>query len=166
MFDIGWQELFLIGVVALIVIGPKDLPVAMRAAAKFFSKLRGLSQEFQSSVAEVMREAELEELRRKVERASRMDPANAVKSIVDPTGSLSADFDPAEFADKLKQTVEGGPPTAPATATATAADTPVMGPSLPASSPASPPAPPLADANTAKPPARADAPGPTDPNNG
>lgn len=164
MFDIGWPELFLIGVVALIVIGPKDLPVAMRAAAKFFSKLRGLSQEFQSSVAEVMREAELDELRRKVERASRMDPANAVKSVVDPTGSLSADFDPAEFAGKLKQTVEGGPPTAPATPTAP--DAPVMGPSLPASSPAAPPAPPPADADAAKPPARAEAPGPTDPNNG
>lgn len=126
MFDIGWSELFLIGVVALIVIGPKDLPVAMRAAAKFYNKVRGLSHEFQSSVAEVMREAELDELRRKVERASRTDPASAIKSVVDPTGSLSADFDPAEFAEKLKHTVESGPPTAPA-----APEASVQGPPLP-----------------------------------
>lgn len=159
MFDIGWSELFLIGVVALIVIGPKDLPVAMRTAAKFFSKLRGLSQEFQSSVAEVVREAELDELRRKVERAGRIDPASAVKSAVDPTGSLSADFDPSEFAAKLKRTVEGGPPTGPAAPQSPhEPDAPVMGPTLPASHPGG--------ADAARPPARAAAPGPADPNNG
>ncbi len=106
MFDIGWPELFLIGVVALIVIGPKDLPQVMRSVALFVRKARSLSQEFQSGVAQMMREAELDDLKRKLEEAGRVDVGRAVKDAVDPTGSLSADFDPAEFARDLKQNVE------------------------------------------------------------
>lgn len=109
MLDIGWPELFLIGVVALIVIGPKDLPQVMRSVAGFVRKARGLSQEFQSGVAQMMREAELDDLKRKLEEAGRVDVGRAVKNAVDPTGSLSEDFDPAEFARDLKKSVEDPP---------------------------------------------------------
>jgi sec-independent protein translocase protein TatB len=110
MFDIGWQELILIGIVALVAIGPKDLPAAMRTLARLVSRGRAMSREFQSGVAEVMREAELDELRRKVDRAGRLDLGAVVKDQIDPTGTLTADFDPADFARRLKEEVEAGPP--------------------------------------------------------
>ncbi len=113
MLDIGWQELFLICVVALVVLGPKDLPTAMRAVARVVIKVRGLSREFQSGVADMLREAELDDLKRKVSEGGRVDLGKAVKDVVDPTGTLTEDFDPADFARRLKQEVEGGPPTGP-----------------------------------------------------
>jgi sec-independent protein translocase protein TatB len=97
MLDLGWSELFLIGVVALVVIGPKDLPKAMRGLAKIMSRARGLSREFQDGMSEMMREAELDELRRKMEQARTFDLAGRAKEMVDPTGTLSEHFDPAEF---------------------------------------------------------------------
>src|SRR5512134_2326295 len=106
MFDLSWQELFLIGVVALIVIGPKDMPQVMRSVAGLVRKVRVLSREFQSGVAQMMREAELDELRRKLEEAGRVDVDNKVKETIDPTGSLREDFDPTEFARELKRSVE------------------------------------------------------------
>lgn len=113
MLDIGWQELFLICIVALVVLGPKDLPTAMRAVARVVVKVRGLSREFQSGVADMLREAELDDLKRKVSEGGRVDLGKAVKDAVDPTGTLTEDFDPADFARRLKQEVEGGPPTGP-----------------------------------------------------
>lgn len=106
MLDLSWQELFLIGVVALIVIGPKDMPQVMRSVAGLVRKARALSREFQTGMAQMMREAELDELRRKLEEAGRVDIGKTVKDTVDPTGSLSDDFDPAQFARELKRSVE------------------------------------------------------------
>jgi sec-independent protein translocase protein TatB len=110
MFDIGWQELFLIGVVALIVVGPKDLPKVLRSASRVLNKARGLSREFQAGLAEMAREVELDEIKRNVERTARFDLGEELRSAADPTGKLSADFDPAEFNRKLKESVENGPP--------------------------------------------------------
>lgn len=106
MLDLSWQELFLIGVVALIVIGPKDMPQVMRSVAGFVRKARGLSREFQNGMAQMLREAELDDLRRKLDEAGRIDLGQTVKDTVDPTGSLSEDFDPARFARELKRSVE------------------------------------------------------------
>lgn len=96
MFDVGWTELFVIAVVALVVIGPKDMPRAMRTLAKGLSKLRGLSREFQSGLAEVMREAELDEIRRKVDAAGRMNVKEHVGGMMDPDGTLRRDLDLAD----------------------------------------------------------------------
>jgi sec-independent protein translocase protein TatB len=110
MFDVGWQELFLIGVVALVVVGPKDLPKVLRGAAGVLNKARGMSREFQASLAEMAREVELDEIKRNVERTARFDLGEELRSAADPMGKLSADFDPVEFNRKLKETVESSPP--------------------------------------------------------
>lgn len=125
MLDIGWQELFLIGIVALIVVGPKDLPRVLRAAARVMQKARSMSREFQSSLAELAREAELDEIKRKVENSARFDLGDELRKAADPTGKLSADFDPAEFNRQLKQSVEQGPPRGPAAAAASVGDAPL-----------------------------------------
>ena len=56
LLDFGWSELMLIGVVALIVIGPRDLPKALRVAGFWVRKARTLSREFQSSIEQMVRE--------------------------------------------------------------------------------------------------------------
>jgi sec-independent protein translocase protein TatB len=65
MFDIGAAELLVIIIVAVIVIGPKDLPLAMRVAGRWIGKMRRLSAQFRSSIDAMVREAELEEMERK-----------------------------------------------------------------------------------------------------
>lgn len=62
MFDIGASELLLIVIVAVIVIGPKDLPLAMRTAGRWIGKIRRISNHFRAGIDAMIREAELEEM--------------------------------------------------------------------------------------------------------
>ena len=62
MFDMSWGEVMLIGGVALIVIGPKDLPKALRTVGQLTGKMRRMAGEFQSQFAEAVREADLEDV--------------------------------------------------------------------------------------------------------
>ena len=65
MFDIGYSELLVIALVALVVIGPKDLPNVMRTVGKWVGKARGMARHFRSGIDTMMREAELEEMEKK-----------------------------------------------------------------------------------------------------
>jgi sec-independent protein translocase protein TatB len=62
MLDIGWGELFLIGVVALIVVGPKDLPALFRTVGQFTGKARGMAREFQRSLEQAANESGMSEM--------------------------------------------------------------------------------------------------------
>ncbi len=64
MFDIGWSELVLIGVVALIAIGPKELPGVLRMVGQWMGKARKMAAEFQGQFQEAMREAEMADLKK------------------------------------------------------------------------------------------------------
>jgi sec-independent protein translocase protein TatB len=83
-FDIGWPELMVIGVVALIVIGPKDLPAALRVAGYWVRKARSMSREFQSSVEQMLREAELDEVRQELKKVTEINLDHEVNKIMDP----------------------------------------------------------------------------------
>ncbi len=65
MFDVGASELLLIVIVAIVVIGPKDLPLALRTAGKWIGKIRRVSNHFRSGIETMIREAELEEMEKK-----------------------------------------------------------------------------------------------------
>lgn len=65
MFDIGFDELLLVAVVAIVVIGPKDLPLALRTVGRWVAKIRRVSGHFRSGVETMIREAEMEEMERK-----------------------------------------------------------------------------------------------------
>ena len=63
MLDMGWTEILIIGVVALIVVGPKDLPRMLRTLGQYAGKMRGMAREFQRSMDDAAREADLAELK-------------------------------------------------------------------------------------------------------
>ena len=69
MFDLAWQEILLIGAVALVVIGPKDLPRAVRAVAGWVRKGRELAREFQSGVDEMVRQADLDDIKTEIAKS-------------------------------------------------------------------------------------------------
>ena len=89
MFDIGWTKLLLIAVVALIAIGPKELPSVLRNLGHWIGRIRRMAAEFQSQFLEAMREAELEDLKKHAD-----DINNALRS---PTKQ----FDPANDPGKV-----------------------------------------------------------------
>jgi len=99
LFDIGWSELLLIGVVALVFIGPKDLPRALRVAGYWFRKAQNLSREFQSSVDQMIREAELDEMREQLKKATEFDIEKEFQKTVDPTGELAESIKPPGVPD-------------------------------------------------------------------
>ncbi len=95
--DFGMSELLLIGVVALVFIGPKDLPKALRVAGFWFRKARTLSREFQTSVEQMIREAELDEMRQELKKATEIDLEKQFRETIDPTGSLAESLKPPEM---------------------------------------------------------------------
>ena len=126
MFDIGWSELVLIGVVALIAIGPKELPGVLRTVGQWMGKARKMAAEFQGQFQEAMREAEMADLKKSFdevrEAASGFTSNNIMTSLQkDVSSALNiADIDkPAEA--KVTEATEANatpaiePPAAPTT---------------------------------------------------
>src|SRR5947207_1223360 len=97
LFDLGMSELLLIGIVALVFIGPKDLPKALRVAGFWVRKARTLSREFQTSVEQMIREAELDEMRQELKKATEIDLEKQFHETIDPTGSLAESLKPPEL---------------------------------------------------------------------
>ncbi len=88
MFDIGWSEMAVVALIALIVMGPKELPKAMRSLAKWTRKARSMAREFQSGIDDMVREADLEDARKMVESAKSFDIGKSVEETIDPAGDL------------------------------------------------------------------------------
>lgn len=112
MFDLGWSELLIIGVLTVLIFGPKELPIVLRTVTRWLGKARSVAREFQRTMEEVARESELDEIRKTVR-----DSATEMKRAGDPTGSFeglfdvkSADIKPA--GPRPQPTVERQPPAA------------------------------------------------------
>jgi sec-independent protein translocase protein TatB len=108
MFDIGWSELLVIGAVALIVVGPKDLPGMLRTGGRMVAKARGMAREFQGAMEDAAREADLKEF------------TDIKKDVAGWSKSIGADA-PAKFAKNLMKT-DAKPKEAPAPGSLDAAD--------------------------------------------
>jgi sec-independent protein translocase protein TatB len=158
MFDMSWGEVLVIGAVALIVIGPKDLPKALRTLGNMTSQVKKMASEFQSQFNEAMREAELDDIKKEV------SGLNEQVSAFNPLGTIH---------DELKGAIESTPaasaaaaaPDAPAAEPApSAAEAPLPGePAFDLALPAPPPAlsgplPEPADATAAAGPVPAESP--------
>lgn len=99
MFDIGWPELLLIMVVALVVIGPKDLPAAIRTVTTILRKVRGMAAEFQSGLEDIAREAGVDDIKSSIDDVVTYDPKEALDSLAEIDGgefSLDDDGNPTE----------------------------------------------------------------------
>jgi sec-independent protein translocase protein TatB len=90
MFDVGGWELLVVGAVALVVLGPKELPNALRTVSNLTKTARKLAGEFQSGINEIVREAELEDARKAAQSISKGSISKAIESVVDPTGEMKA----------------------------------------------------------------------------
>jgi sec-independent protein translocase protein TatB len=99
MLDMSWGEMMVIGAVALIVIGPKDLPKALRTIGNMTAKIRRMAAEFQGQFNEAMREAELDDVKRQIQGMN------------DSVGALNQGFNPIQTVrDELKGAIEAPAP--------------------------------------------------------
>ena len=78
-FGIGYTELVVIALVAIIVIGPKDLPKVLRAFGRTMQKMRGMAREFQGHLDQAMREAGVDEIKKEINNLKTMNPVEDVK---------------------------------------------------------------------------------------
>jgi sec-independent protein translocase protein TatB len=148
MFDIGWSELLVIGVVALIAIGPKELPGVLRALGHWMGKVRRMASDFQDQFREAMREAEVADLKRQFDEASASatsafnnpletaqkeveaafgtEPSDSDKSIDAPAGTPSvATADPGAIEPSASAPIAETPPSVVPEPSVAVADAPV-----------------------------------------
>ncbi len=122
MFDIGWSEFVVIGVVALIVIGPKELPAVLRAIGQWTTKIRRMAGEFQSQFQEAMREAEMADLKKQVdglgEAAKGLTDLDALDLDVSKWDPKPASKTDTEADSKTEPALEASPDSAPVAAPA------------------------------------------------
>ncbi len=132
MFDISWTEFLLIGVVALIVIGPKELPAVLRTVGQWTRKVRSMAADFQGQFQEAMREAEMADLKKSFdevkEAASGFTTGNLMTSL-EKDVSKALDIDvldkPAASATDMPAVDPPVTPTTPATSQIDAPETPI-----------------------------------------
>src|ERR1041385_5841819 len=115
MFDISWGKLVIIGVVALIVIGPKELPTVLRTLGQWMTKIRRMASEFQGQFQDAMREAEMADLK---------------KQFDDTTSTLQSTFDTTDIKNELEKMIQD-PTAAAAPPAATSPATPPSDPTAP-----------------------------------
>ena len=92
MFDFAWSELALIGIVAMVLIGPKDMPVAIKAVKDMIRKARAMAAEFQTHVDEMVRDADLKDVRDSFNEIRNFDIKGQLEKVVDGDGKIRDAF--------------------------------------------------------------------------
>ena len=145
MLDIGWSEMAIVTVVALFVIGPRELPRMLRTVGRYAAKIRGMAREFQEGIDDAVREAELDDVKKQIESARRLDLGKSIEEAVDPDNQIgkAMDFSDAEGRKPKELDGAGAPvprPAAAETPAAPAAETPAAPAPEPEPAPAPAPA--------------------------
>lgn len=141
MFDLSWGEILVIGAVAVVFIGPKELPGALRTVGKWMGKARLMAGDFQRHVDDMVREADLQDVKKQFDDIRGLNPTSAIEKVIDPKGELRGALDP--FAAPGKPDPALGKPEAPSIA-APAGQAPVLEnpvTTAPAAAPVAPPTP-------------------------
>ena len=105
MFDLGWTELLVIGIVALIVVGPKDLPILFRRVGQFVGKAKGMAREFSSAMNEAADSSGMREMSSSINKSLKA-ATNPVGSAMDGVKSAAkslTDLDPGSETAKLSE---------------------------------------------------------------
>ena len=112
MLDIGWTEMLMIAVIAIVVIGPRDLPKMLKTVGGWVRKARATVRELQTGIEDMAREAELDEVKKSVESATRVDDWLDDKAVVKPPASPSppAAASPQPSATASAAAAESGKP--------------------------------------------------------
>ena len=107
MLDVGWQELFLIAVITIIVVGPKEIPRVLRTVTVWIRKVKDMAREFQSSIDDIAREAELDDIKKQLAEAQDFDIEREIEQTIDPTGEMiNSIHGIAEPVDEAKSLIE------------------------------------------------------------
>lgn len=96
MFDLGWTEMLVIGVVALIVVGPKDLPVLFRNIGRYVGKAKGMAREFSSAMNDAADESGIRDVAKGLKTATN-PVASAMDGVKDAAKDLTSTMNPAKF---------------------------------------------------------------------
>jgi sec-independent protein translocase protein TatB len=99
MFDFAWSEIALIGVVALVLIGPKDMPVAIKAVADVVKKARRMASDLQGHVDEMVKDTSIAEVRQQINEIRNFDIRGEIERAVDSDGAIRASFAGDPFRD-------------------------------------------------------------------
>jgi sec-independent protein translocase protein TatB len=99
MLDIGWTEILVITVIALFVVGPRDIPKALRTVGIWLGKLKSLSREFQNTVEEAVRDSELDEVKKQIQSA-KSDFTKGMTDTIDSEGELTEMMRGVDVIDK------------------------------------------------------------------
>lgn len=118
MFDIGWTELLMVAVVAILVVGPKDLPRMLRSFGNTIGGLRRMASEFQGQFNEALREAE--------QQAGLDEAKKSMSGLSNPLGDVDTKLDPLAGIDKEIASPVKPKPAKPATETVSPASAPFV----------------------------------------
>lgn len=126
MLDVGWTEILVIAIVLIIVVGPKDLPQMLRTFGRMMSKMRGMASDFRQQFDEALREADLEDVKKTIGEAQKLNPLNTIREAVNPLRQMGD-----EIKADLQKTTGSVSSAAPATTPAegVTGSTPVAVPS-------------------------------------
>ncbi len=112
MFDIGWQEIIILMLIALIVVGPKDLPRIVKTAGQWMGKARGYARDFQRTIEEAADATEIDAVKKEIDEANK-ELATASRDVTEGAGGVNKMFSedvftPSKTADQ-KSNGEAGP---------------------------------------------------------
>jgi len=115
MFDFSWSQIMLIGVVALVLIGPKDLPIALRAISNMIKKARSMAAEFHTHVDDMMKSADLKGVKDQFNEMRSFDLRSEIEKVVDPDRSIrdTLNTNPLEPSAAPPAEAEPPPPAGP-----------------------------------------------------
>ena len=97
MFDIGWTEMFAVVVIAVIVIGPKDLPGTLRTVGNWIGKVRAVGRDFQRGLDDMIRDSELDDVKKQIENVAKLDLQSEVEKTIDPSGTIKDAMAPVKL---------------------------------------------------------------------
>jgi sec-independent protein translocase protein TatB len=155
MFEIAWSELFVVLVVAIIVVGPKDLPVMLRTFGRMIGKLRRSADDFRRQFDESMREAGGDDLQRELAELRRNNPLNEIRNTIEQAARDATEPPRLPTPEASQSTPQAAPvvhetlpeasaaviPPAPDTSAAPVAETAPVPASIPVAEPAPKPSP-------------------------
>lgn len=125
MLDVGWTEILVIAIVLIIVVGPKDLPQMLRTFGRMVSKMRGMAGDFRQQFDEALREADLDDVRKTIGEAQKLNPLNTIRDAVNPLRQMGDELK----ADLQKATSSVTMPTPSANPAESVSSAPVAVPS-------------------------------------